>query len=190
MSLPERTHVRPRSIVRTVSVLAILASTALGAACTVRPLYSDSGGATVGYAAGAAEGLKQISIAPVNTRFAQRLRNDLIFLLNGGAGQPAQPKYLMALTVTEQVINEAIVTVENDENRPTAATLYMTGSYVLTDAATGKPVAAGKRTIPASYDQPSQEFATWRARIDAENRAARELAELLKLDIGQRLAKL
>ena len=189
MSLPERTQIRLWSLARGVCVFAIVASTALVSACTVRPLYSDSAPAA-GYAPGAAEGLKQIAIAPVNTRFAQRLRNDLIFQLNGGAGQPAQPRYLMTLTVTEEVINEAVVTVDRHQNRPTAATLYMTGSYVLTDASTGKPVAAGKRTIPASYDQPSQEFANWRAGIDAENRAARELANLLKLDIGQRLAKL
>ncbi len=94
----------------------------------------------------------------------------------------------MTLSATVLVINEALVQVDN-EDRPTAATLHMTGSYVLTDLATAKPVASGSRSIQASYDQPSQEFATLRARRDAEDRAARELAELLRLDIAQRLAK-
>ena len=168
-------------------LLVMVAALALGSACTVRPLYSDAGLETSGVLATTA-GLNAISIDPVNTRYGQQLRNDLIFLLNGGAGQPDVPKYGMTLSATVLVINEALVQVDN-EDRPTAATLHMTGSYVLTDLATAKPVASGSRSIQASYDQPSQEFATLRARRDAEDRAARELAELLRLDIAQRLAK-
>jgi LPS-assembly lipoprotein len=186
MSLPDRRTARPSF--RRTGIVALLAALALASACTVRPLYSDASLET-GAVPGAQEGLRQIAIDPVNTRYGQRLRNDLIFLLNGGAGQPEQPKYKMTLNATVLVLNEAVISV-GDENRPSAASLHMTGSYVLTDLATGKPVASGSRTIPASYDQPTQEFANLRARRDAEDRAARELAELLRLDIAQKLAKL
>jgi LPS-assembly lipoprotein len=169
-------------------LLAALAAAAITSACTVRPLYSEAALATAAAPANTA-GLRSISISPVDTRYGQQLRNDLIFLLNGGAGQPTDPKYRMALTATVLVINEAVVQVDN-EDRPTAATLQMTGSYVLTDLTTGNEAARGSRVIPASYDQPSQEFANLRARLDAENRAARELAELLRLDVAQKLAKL
>jgi LPS-assembly lipoprotein len=171
-----------------LGLLALFAALALGSACTVRPLYSDAGLETSGVLATTA-GLKSISIDPVNSRYGQQLRNDLIFLLNGGAGQPDDPKYGMTLSATVLVVNEVRVQVDN-ENRPTAGTLHMTGSYVLTDLATAKPVASGSRSIQASFDQPSQEFANLRARRDAEDRAARELAELLRLDIAQRLEKL
>jgi LPS-assembly lipoprotein len=184
MSLPDRRS----AAVRRLGVAALLAVAALASACTVRPLYSDASIET-GAVSGAAEGLRQISIEAVNTRYAQQLRNDLIFLFNGGAGQPAQAKYRMALAASVLVLDEAVVEVDND-GRPTAATLHMTGSYVLTEIATGKPVARGSRSIPASYDQPAQEFANVRARRDAEDRAARELAELLRLDIAQKLSKL
>ena len=168
--------------------LALAASLALAAGCTVRPLYSNAELDTSGVLAASAR-LQSIAIDPVNTRYGQQLRNDLIFLLNGGSGQPADPKYRMALNASILVINEAVVQVDN-ENRPTAAVLHMTGSYSLIDQATGQTVATGSRTIPASYDQPSQEFANLRARRDAEDRAARELAELLRLDIAHKLQKL
>ncbi|MEQ1955262.1 LPS assembly lipoprotein LptE [Mesorhizobium yinganensis] len=185
MSLPDRLSARR---FRHAGIAALLAAMALASACTVRPLYSDTSIET-GAVPGAAAGFKQISIDAVDTRYGQQLRNDLIFLLNGGAGQPAQAKYKMTLAASILVLDEAEVEVDND-TRPTAATLHMTGSYVLIDLSTGKPVAKGSRTIPASYDQPTQEFANLRARRDAEDRAARELAELLRLDIGQKLAKL
>ena len=72
----------------------------------MRPLYSDAGLETSGVLATTA-GLKSISIDPVNTRYGQQVRNNLIFYFNGGAGQPEDPKYRMKLIVTELVINEA-----------------------------------------------------------------------------------
>ena len=64
----------------------------------------------------------------------------------------------------------------------------MRASYRLSDSK-GTVVATGNRQFAASYDVPRQEFAAYRAQIDAENRAARELAELLRLALAQDLAK-
>jgi LPS-assembly lipoprotein len=50
-------------------------------------------------------------------------------------------------------------------------------------------VSNGDRQFSASYDVPRQEFAAVRAQRDAENRAARELAELLRLAIAQDLSR-
>ena len=68
-------------------------------------------------------------------------------------------------------------------------TVTLTAFYTLTDAATGKKVSTGRRSISSSYDHPRQEFAADRAQRDAEDRAARELAELLRLALAQDLAK-
>ena len=81
----------------------------------------------------------------------------------------------------------APVTAEDDE--PTAGTVTLTGTYVVTENRTGKRMAAGKRNVSASYDRPRQEFANMRAQRDASNRAARELAELLRLAIAQDMSK-
>ncbi|MBN9241935.1 MAG: hypothetical protein J0I98_03995 [Mesorhizobium sp.] len=163
------------------------ASALLAAGCTVRPLYSDAplGNSTVS----AKAELASIAVKPVNSRYAQQVRNNLIFGLYGGAQAPAAPAYSLTLDVTELIQSAAVVQVTTDTDQPTAGTVTLTSAYTLTDVKTGKPVATGKRSISSSYDKPSQEFAGYRAQIDAENRSARELAELLRLALAQDLSK-
>ncbi|MES0154967.1 LPS assembly lipoprotein LptE [Mesorhizobium sp. M0018] len=186
MSLPE-----PRKTVltlRRVVLCGLLASVALVSACTVRPLYS-SAPLIAGSQVGAAAELASISVKPVKTRYAQQVRNNLIFALGQGAGEPASPVYSLDLGVSELVESAAIEQVTTDEDEPTAGTVTLTANYVLSDAKTGTVIARGKRSIPSSYDRPRQEFASYRAQIDAENRAARELADVLRLSIAQDLIK-
>ncbi|PWK76292.1 LPS assembly lipoprotein LptE [Aminobacter sp. AP02] len=186
MSLPEARK-SPGSL-RVAARMVLLASLALASACTVRPLYSD-GPVSAGAQTGTATQLASINIKPINTRYGQEVRNHLIFMFNGGAGQQATAPYTMDLAVG--AINEAAlleqVTTKDDE--PTAGTMTLTGTYVITDIKTGKSVARGQRSVTASYDRPRQEFANVRAERDAQNRAARELAELLKLAIAQDMSK-
>lgn len=170
---------------RPALLVAAALSLAIASGCTVRPLYSSATSSVSGVA-GEDAGLGAIAINPVNTRYGQEVRNHLIFLLNGGAGQPDGAKYAMDLQVSSVSQAAAVIQVDS-ENRPTAGTLRMTGSYVVKDLVTGEVVVSGKREVSSSYDQPLQQFAALRARRDAENRAARELAELLKLDIAQRM---
>lgn len=188
MSLPDRRQetLRRRLWLGAVCAMAIAVGAASG--CTVRPLYSNAT-SSVGTDATGSAGLGSIAISPVVTRYGQEVRNHLIFLLNGGAGQPAAAAYTMDLRVSVLDQPSAVIQVDN-EDRPTAGTLKMTGTYTLKDISTGETIITSTRDISASYDRPSQQFAAQRARRDAENRAARELAELLKLDIGQRLATL
>ena len=184
MSLPERT---PRSF-PTVAILAALAvSLAVSAGCTVTPLYSNASAQAAD--TGMAAELSSIAIKPVNTRYAQEVRNHLIFLLNGGAGQPPAARYTLALGITALNESAAVVQIAR-ENEPSAGTVTVISTYALTDNATGEAVASGKRQISASYDKPRQEFAALRAQRDAEDRAARELAELLRLALAQDLSRL
>ncbi|MER9417708.1 LPS assembly lipoprotein LptE [Mesorhizobium sp. M0306] len=173
---------------RRVVLYGLLASVALVSACTVRPLYS-SAPLVAGSQVGAAAELASISVKPVKTRYAQQVRNNLIFALGQGAGEPALPVYSLDLGVSELVESAAIEQVTTDEDEPTAGTVTLTANYVLSDAKTGTVIARGKRSIPSSYDRPRQEFASYRAQIDAENRAARELADVLRLSIAQDLLK-
>ncbi|MET3793301.1 hypothetical protein [Aquamicrobium terrae] len=167
---------------------AVLLSAALLSACTVRPLYSSAplavGGQTV-----AVEELASISVKPVRTRYAQQVRNNLIFGLTHGKGEPATPVYSLDLGVTELVQSAASIQVTKDQDEPSAGIVQLTADYRLTEVATGKVVGSGRRSISSSFDRPKQEFATYRAQIDAENRAARELAEVLRLALAQDLAK-
>ena len=171
---------------RRAAALVLVAALPLASACTVKPLYYNPSPA--GMQTGVTADLSSIAIKPVETRYAQEVRNDLIFLFNGGSGQPADARYTLVLVVTALNESAAVVQIAK-ENEPTAGTVTLTARYVLTETATGKVVADSSRQIASQYDVPRQEFAANRAQRDAENRAARELAELLKLALAQDLSR-
>ncbi|BCG77691.1 LPS assembly lipoprotein LptE [Mesorhizobium sp. 113-3-3] len=186
MSLPDREKTELSRLLRRVALAGLVGSLALVSACTVRPLYSNAPLST-GVSANAE--LASIAIKPVKTRYAQQVRNNLIFGFGRGAGEPASPLYSLDLSVTEAVESSALVQVGTDEDEPTAGSVTLTANYTLTDAKTGAVITVGKRSITSSFDRPRQEFASYRAQIDAENRAARELAEALQLSIAQDMVR-
>ena len=63
--------------------------------------------------------------------------------------------------------------------RPDVENLRLNASYVLTEIATGKAVVSGTTFSRVSYDIPGQQqrFAGDRGLRDAENRAAKVIAE-------------
>jgi LPS-assembly lipoprotein len=157
------------------------------AGCQVRPLYSDAAPNAAGLTTNAA--LSSIAVAEVGDRVSQEVRNQLIFALSGGAGEPASPAYVVNLGISEQLTSVALSNpVAGNTGQPTAGSVALTSLYVLKDSS-GKQIASGKRTATASFDRPLQQFATLRAQRDAENRAARELAEMLKLALAADLAQ-
>jgi LPS-assembly lipoprotein len=183
MSLPE---MNSRKHLKLFAATALVLSTAL-AGCQVRPLYS-AGVAT--FSSDPSTGITSVSINEVSNRYGQEVRNQLIFALSGGAGEPANPAYRLELGITKRIIEAAETqTQATGENQPTAGGVVLTSNYVLSDAASGTPVASGSRSVTASFDRSRQQFAQVRAERDAENRAARELAEVLKLVIAGELAK-
>jgi LPS-assembly lipoprotein len=183
MSLRERKGLIPAF----AFVLGLAAATS---ACTVRPLYMKEDPAVAGASAGTAAELASIGIKPVSTRYAQLVRNELIFLLGGGAGEATNPRYTLDLSVSSQQMSTAVTpaSTSDEVNVPTAATVTLTGRYKLTDVASNKVVANGSRNVTSSIDVPRQEYAAMRAESDAQKRAARELAQLLRLAIAQDLA--
>ena len=186
MSLPDREKTELSRLLRRVALAGLVGSLALVSACTVRPLYSN---APLSTGSSANAELASIAIKPVKTRYAQQVRNNLIFGFGRGAGEPASPLYSLNLSVTEAVESSALVQVGTDEDEPTAGSVTLTANYTLTDAKTGAVITVGKRSITSSFDRPRQEFASYRAQIDAENRAARELAEALQLSIAQDMVR-
>ncbi|MBZ9958443.1 MULTISPECIES: LPS assembly lipoprotein LptE [unclassified Mesorhizobium] len=186
MSLPDREKTELSRLLRRAALAGLVGSLALVSACQVRPLYSS---APLSTGSSANAELASIAIKPVRTRYGQQVRNNLIFGFGRGAGEPASPAYSLDLGVTEAVESSALVQVGTDQDEPTAGSVTLTAGYRLTDAKTGAVIATGKRAITSSFDRPRQEFAAYRAQIDAENRAARELANALQLSIAQDLAR-
>lgn len=182
MSLPERIAMPMSGYARGVALAALLAALAATSACTVRPLYKTP--AAAGQQVGEVAFLSSIAIKPAESRFEQEVRNHLIFLFSGGSGEPADPRFSLALEVSSRVQSGAVRQVA-DEDEPTAGTVILAASYVLTRVGTGEVVSTGQRQVAAAFDRPRQQFAAARAERDAQNRAARELAELIRLAIAQ-----
>lgn len=172
---------------RTGLAAVLLAAGLLGAGCTVRPLYSDA--VAPGASAPMGAQLAAVSVNPVSTRQGQEVRNQLIFLLGGGQGNPSAPAYTLDIAVTSYSSAAAVIQVSTNTQSPTSSLLTMSAGYTLTEAATGRVVARGRRAISSAYDVPQQQFAALRSERDAENRAARELAEQLRFAIAQDLSK-
>ena len=169
-----------RLLRRAVVVLACLAL----AGC-FRPMYAtlDNQVAADGTVApGLDDRLAGIEIAPVDGRVAQRVRNELAYGLNGGAGN----EYRLTLSVN-QSIEDVIV---RRTREPEAQILVLRVRFTLTDQTTGKVVHGGNVVARASYDRSEQIFANERAKLDAENRAARVVANSLKTRIAGYFASL
>lgn len=179
----------PKSRISAVVLVAGLSLVA--SACTVRPLYMKEDPASAGASAGMAAQLSSIAVKPVTTRYAQLVRNELIFLLGGGAGEATNPRYSLALNVSSQQMSSATAPASSsdDVNVPTAAILTLTARYTLTDAVSNKVVATGTRNVTSSIDVPKQQYAALRAENDAQQRAARELAQLLRFAVAQDLVR-
>lgn len=164
--------------------LALLCASGLLAGCTVGPLYGNAYSPT-----SIASRVGNIGIKPVSTRQAQQVRNHLIFMFSGGQGNPANPAYSMDLVVSSSSSAAATIQQGTTEQSPTSSLLNMTALYTVRDVATGRVVTRGRRQVSSPYDVPRQEFAALRALRDAEDRAARELAEQVRLAVAQEFAR-
>lgn len=182
-SLSRASRLVARQGLRACAVLLLVTT----AGCTVRPLYGDMTPVEGAVVSSTARTLASIAVQPVNDRVGQEVRNHLIFLLAGGAGQPASPAFSVELRTSSRVTSAAVVQVA-DDYEPTSSLVTVRASYILRDAK-GVQVAAGTRTAQSAFDVPRQAFAALRAQRDAQNRGAREVAEQLRLAIAQDLER-
>lgn len=148
------------------------------AACQFQPLYGNNSGNS-----GGISGLAHVAVSQVNTRVAQQVRNHLLFLLNGGLGS-TEKTHEARIRVTWS--NRDLAAIK-DVQDSSAGTVSVTVNYSLVNLKTGKSIADGTRQADASYDRTGQVFANERAQRDAENRAAKEVAEALRLAIASDL---
>jgi LPS-assembly lipoprotein len=120
-------------------------------------------------------------VAPKGTteeRLAVELRNELIFALTGGSGQNS-PTHELTIRLTSQ---QAKVVVDVISGRPEVENFGLDAAYRLTEVATGKTVVTGTTFARVSYDSPGQvqRFARQRGQRDAENRAAKVIADNIR----------
>jgi LPS-assembly lipoprotein len=162
---------------------AIIVLAGLTAGC-FQPLYGDR---TVDGKSGAGirDKLSSVDVAPIDAPNGTRLarvgvgvRNELIYDLTGG-GQPGSTTHRLTIRLTS---TSSQIVVDVDTARPDIQNYGIDAVYTLTNLATGKVVVTGQTFSRVSFNIPGQEqrFAGQRGLRDAENRAAKVIADNIR----------
>jgi LPS-assembly lipoprotein len=166
-------------------IAAVIALGAINAAC-FQPLYATRsvvGGAPLGTA------LAQVQVEHVDapngtpeSRIAVELQNALDFEMNGGGGM-ISPTHRLKVRMT---LGRSSIITDITTGRVEAEITGIDASFTLTELATDKAVMSGRTFARVSSDYPGQQqrFARVRARIDAENRAAKVIAENVRTRVA------
>jgi LPS-assembly lipoprotein len=170
---------------RLAASVGALAMALMVAGC-FQPLYGDRSPLAGPGKAGALSAVQVDEIdAPNGTpvaRLGVEVRNALIFDLTGG-GAPSAPTHQLKIALVP-VRTQVIVDITT--GRPDVENYGIDATYSLTEIATKKVVVKGRTFSRVSYDIPGQQqrFARARGLRDAENRAAKVIAD----EIQARLA--
>jgi len=172
-----------RGLLRGLSLLLAL-SPALSACSSggFRPLYG-----TTASGAGMQERLAQIDYAPIPGRVGQRIRNELIFESTGGGGSsPLPPTHRLEVVVKESVLS----TLVTNEGEALGQIYAIQASFRLIDVKSKdkKVVLQGTSHARAGFERFQSIYSNVRAREDAENRAARTVADDLKTRLAAYLS--
>jgi LPS-assembly lipoprotein len=171
----------PRALRRPLRVAIALAIAATAAAC-FQPLYGDRnviGGSAL------RDALASVDVAQINApkgsrlaRIAVETRNELMFDLTGGSGS-APPTH--RLTVHLGQTGGALI-VDPLTQRIEYNTYGIDAIYAMIEVASGKPILHGTASTRVTYNAPGQQqrFAQTRALRDAETRAAKVIAEMIR----------
>jgi len=161
-----------------LTALAVLAALGLSG-CGFQPLYGTSAG---GSRLGAV--MAGVDITPIPGRVGQRVRNELIFENTGGGGRPDKSSYKLDIVIKESVINE-LVKISGDAK----GQVYELDATFKLIGHDGTVLLEGKATSRAAYERFETIFSNVRARVDAEDRAARTVAESIKIRIAAYLSQ-
>src|SRR5215468_8598868 len=167
---------------RLVCRLACIASLGGVVAGCFQPLYGEHSLTNAPAVGPALAGVDVTQIPAPNgsseARVAVETRNQLLFNLTGGA-EPPPPTHRLAVRMSTTRLS---VIVDITSGRPDVENYGLNVNYTLTEIKTGKPVVTGTTFARVSYDIPgqAQRFARARGLRDAENRAAKLIADNVK----------
>ncbi len=151
-------------------LLLVAASLAL-AGCNARPLYG-----TQADGRGVAVALSGIAVDEQKNRAAQIVRNNLISSFgNGGAST-----YVLHMLPEEKTVELSSLSTQ----KLTRYRYNLKIKYELADAKSGDALSSGASFSNVSYDTVEQPIADLRAAENARERAAREVAEDLRLRLA------
>jgi LPS-assembly lipoprotein len=145
-----------------------------------QPMYADRS-LTGGTGPNLREAMRDVEIAKIDGRVGQEIRNDIIFELSGGGGNPSGAPYRLNLQVATSS-SSAIVNVQT--GLPDNETVSLDVTYKLQNVADEKIVLTDKAIARVTIDRTQQRYARVRALRDAENRAAKLVAEQIRTRVA------
>jgi len=158
-----------RRIRNVAAITGLVGLTVLGG-CGWQPLYGPT-------ASGAEleEVMRTVDISIIPGRVGQRVRNELIFKTTGG-GDANVPKFRLDIAVRESVLN----TLVDATGDPKGQIYQLYSQFKLVRLNDNQVVLEGNNNARAAYDKADSVFADIRAKRDAEDRAARTIAEAIR----------
>lgn len=120
-----------------------------------------------------------LQITEVPGRVGQRVRNELIFTSTGG-GRAETYLYRLDIAVRESVTNTLVELTGDIQGQQ----FNLDAQFKLVRLADNQVMLQGKSTGRAAFDRYDPIFTNTRARIDAENRAARVVADGIRTRIA------
>ncbi len=178
MSLPDPAlPMRPAGLLARLMLVCALSGALAGC---FQPLYAEN--STTGGPA-LMDKMRDVEIVQIQGRLGNDLRNDLIFALTGGEGNPKGAPLQMIITVDSStstaLINSASGLPENQIVRVTA-----NWRIIKADDKKKATVTEGAAIGSATIDTSDQRFANYSAQIDAEKRAARSVSDQIKAQLA------
>jgi len=165
--------------------LAVAAAAALTAGC-FQPLYGEYvAGGPGAVAPNVRDAFATVEVDQINApngtpeaRIAVEVRNNVIFQLTGGAGA-GTTSYRLGIKMK---LSKAAMIIDIATGRTEAEIVGIDAVYTLTQVGTGKVVVNSQTFARVSSDVPGlqQRFAHQRAQRDAEDRAAKVIAEQIR----------
>ena len=168
-----------RRLLTRIACICVLSATVGGC---FQPLYGDRSFTASPSIGPALAGVDVNQIAAPNgsseSRVAVEVRNQLLFNLTGGAAAPP-PTHRLTIRMAA---NRQSVIVDINTGRPNVEDYGLNVSYSLVEIKSGKTVVSSDTYARVSYDIPGQEqrFARARGLRDAENRAAKLIADNIR----------
>ncbi|MGQ3353722.1 MAG: hypothetical protein ACT6XY_06800 [Phreatobacter sp.] len=159
------------SFARIGRLLAVCACSAALAGCFT-PLYGDP--TVVSGGRNAQASLRDLEIPEIPGRNGVILRNELIYLTQGGGGRAAAPTHVLRVSVGVDTVPLALNTAAG---RPSAQAITVIGNYTITPVGAPQVIHRGSAFASASFDRTAQRLASDRAVIEAQERATKALAE-------------
>ncbi len=156
---------------RQLIAIAVLGFSLIVSGCSYRPLYGTGSDGK-----GVAVALSGIGVEEQKSRAGQIVRNNLI----SSFGNDGTSKFVLRLLPDEKT--QQVSSVSSQKLSRQRYRLNM--KYELADAQSGKTVASGSSFSNVSYDTVEQPIADLRAAENARERAAREVAEDIRLRLA------